>query len=145
MEDAASNADSSKNVPADIASTPARAILHSPSAEPTAPYSHKTLSTVGNVTIRVASMVRGAKILSVFVCRGPRRARESALTPARTATTAMGVAKCVLLDSYVLTECVHDTCLSLGFTNCFMMVVFCCIFETFSSILVFIADTDINT
>ena len=124
MEDAASSADSSKNVPVDIASTPTRAILHSPSAEPPAPYSHKTLSTVGNVTIHVASMVRGAKTLSVFVCLGPYRARESALTPARTATTAMGVAKCVLLDSYVLTECVHDTCLSLGFTNCFMMVVF---------------------
>lgn len=130
MEDAASNADSSKRVPADIASTLTRAIPRALSAEVSALCSHKTLSTVGNVTIRAACMLRGAKTLSAFVCRGPRRARESALTSARTAATVRRVARRVLSDNYVSMECVHDTCLSFGFTNCFM-IVFCRIFNTF--------------
>jgi hypothetical protein len=111
VEDVASNADSSKSVPVDIVSTLTHAIPRSPSAEVPALCSQETLSTVGNVAIRVARMLRGAKTLSVFVCRGPRRALESASTSARTAATAAGVEKHVLSDNYASMECVHDTCL----------------------------------
>jgi hypothetical protein len=86
---------------------------------------------VGNVTIGVASMLRGAKTLSAFVCRGPYHARESASTSARTPATAMDVAKRVLSDSYVSTECVRDTCLSPASTNCYSVG-----FLTLGSILV---------
>lgn len=86
-----------------------------------------------------AIMLKGAKTLSAFVCRGPRRARESALTSTRIATTATNVAMFVLSDNYVSTECVNDV-----FRQDLYFMNDCLLFHVFCLILVVANDNDIK-